>query len=198
MIEFSAATVVLVLTIATSLVALILPRVREACMLSPSDMVSRRTWYRLVTYGFVHADLGHLLFNMISYASIAFTLVAVLGARDFSLLYFGSLILGAIPSTVRNRRDPGYRALGASGAIAGLFFSGMLFFPGGKVFLFLLPVGIPYPLFGALFLAASMYGAKKNYGTIGHEAHLFGAIAGLLLTAALHPEAVRSFLAWFF
>ena len=194
----SAATIVLAVTVATSIVALFVPRVRNACLLWPSDIVAHNRYSRLLTYGFVHADVGHLLFNIISYVSIAFSLDELLGTRDFLLVYLGSLVLGAIPSVVRNRNDISYRALGASGAIAGLFFSGMLFFPAGKVYLFLLPVGIPYPLFGALFLAASMYGTKKNFGHIGHEAHLYGAIAGLLLTTALRPDALGIFLAWFF
>lgn len=193
----SAATVVLAAMVATSIVAFFVPGVRDSCLLWPVDIVARNRYARMLTYGFVHADTGHLLFNIISYVSIAFSLEDVLGTRDFLLVYLGSLVLGAIPSVIRNRNDVSYRALGASGAIAGLFFSGMLFFPAGKVYLFLLPVGIPYPLFGALFLAASMYGTKKNFGHIGHEAHLYGALAGMLLTAALRPDSLATFLAWF-
>ena len=192
----SVAMPLLVLMVAVSAVAFFRRAVMDACLLWPVDIVGRGAVHRLVTYGFVHGDIGHLLFNAFSYASIAFTLNEVLGARDFSIVYFGSLILGAIPPVVRHRRDPAYRALGASGAISGLFFCGMLFFPQGKVYLFLLPVGIPYPLFGVLFLAASMVGAKRNLGNIGHDVHLYGAIAGLLLTVLLRPDALRHFIAW--
>jgi len=148
----------------------------------------------LVTYGFVHADAGHLLFNAVSYASIAFILEEALGAVDFLTVYFGSLVLGALPSVIKNRHNASYRALGASGAVSGLFFSGMLFYPSGKIHLFFLPVGMPYPVFAVLFLALSWYGARRNKGVIGHDAHFYGSLAGLLLTVLLRPDSLAGFI----
>ena len=70
----------------------------------------------------------------------------------------------------------------------------MLFFPEHRIYLFFLPVGIPYPLFGILFLAGSWYGMKRNLGNIGHDVHLYGALAGLLLTLLLRPDSLAIFL----
>lgn len=191
-----AATAILVITLASSLAGFANRRWLEGAMLHPHVIVHERRVRSLLTYGFVHADLMHLLFNGYSYFSIAFILEQLLGTGGFLAVYLGSLILGTIPTIIRHRDDPGYRALGASGAVSGLFFSAMLFFPAGSVTIFPLPIPIPYPLFAVLFLAVSWYGARRNLGHIGHEVHLYGALAGLVLTILVEPAALAHFLRW--
>lgn len=187
------AAAVLAVTVCASLIAFSRHALLARLMLQPQAIVRGRRPLSLFTYGFVHADFMHLAFNMISFYSIAMPLENVLGSARFGVVYFGSMVLGALPTVFRQKDNPSYRALGASGAVAGLFFCGMLFFPSSRIFLFFLPVGIPYPLFAVLFLAASYIGAKRSRGSIGHEVHLYGALAGLLLTILVEPLSLSIF-----
>jgi membrane associated rhomboid family serine protease len=66
-----------------------------------------------------------------------------------------------------------------------------------KIYVFLLPVGIPAVLFAALYLAISIFGMRARLGRIGHDAHLGGAVGGALLTILLYPQALQRFLAHF-
>ena len=189
-----AAVIVLAIFVIASIAGFMNRGMWNAWMLHPHGVLHHKRWYLLLTYGFVHGDVAHLLFNAVSYYSIAPVLERVLGIPGFIAVYAGSLVLGAIPSVLLHHKDVHYRSLGASGAISGLFFSGMLFFPEHRIHLFFLPVGIPYPLFGILFLAGSWYGMKRNLGNIGHDVHLYGALAGLLLTLLLRPDSLAIFL----
>jgi membrane associated rhomboid family serine protease len=136
----------------------------------------------------------HLLFNIIALYSVAMYVEAAAGTGRFLLIYFGSMILAAVPPTLRHRNNERYRALGASGAVSALFLSGMLYFPTAKVMLFLLPIPLPWPVFAVLFIIGSILGAKKNWGNVGHDVHLYGAILGLLITIVLDPSSVNNFL----
>ncbi len=165
----------------------------ERFLLYPYDVVHRRKWYMLLTHGFVHADMGHLLFNMISLYSIGFLLEATIGSARFAAIYFGSLIIGALPSTYRNRDNVSYKALGASGAISGLFFCGMLYYPWEKIYMFFIPIGIPWFIFAFLFLLISYFGARKSQSHIGHDVHFFGALTGFFVTIIIDPPVLVSF-----
>ena len=96
-----------------------------------------------------------------------------------------------------HRHDPTYRAIGASGAVSGVVFGFILFSPFSRIYMFLLPVGIPAILFGIGYIALSIYGARTRMGRIGHAAHLGGAIGGIILTMILYPDVIRIFLSHF-
>jgi membrane associated rhomboid family serine protease len=186
--------VVLAVTVVVSLFAFRNEKLRSLLLLYPHDLAVKRQYYRLLSYGFVHADLMHLMFNMIALYSIAFYLEAVMGTLKFAVLYLGSMAIAAAIPSWQHRSDPQYSALGASGAVSALFFSGMLYFPTAKVSLFLLPIPLPWPVFAVLFLLASIIGNKKQWGNIGHDVHLYGAASGLILTIFLDPSSMQVFL----
>jgi Family of unknown function (DUF6576) len=72
-------------------------------------------------------------------------------------------------------------------------FAYMLLFPHGKIQMLYLPVGIPAWIYAIGFILFSFYGMKQNNrGNVGHDAHLGGAIIGLLIAAGIHPEEVRN------
>ena len=104
---------------------------------------------------------------------------------------------GACLTLLLYNRDRNYRALGASGAVTGIVFGFVLFFPTAPLYIFFIPIGIPAFLFAAGYLAISIIGARTRRGRIGHAAHLGGAIGGVLLTIALEPRAVGAFLSYF-
>ena len=80
-----------------------------------------------------------------------------------------------------------YSAVGASGAVTGILYSAILFYPDMGLYLFFIPIAIPAWIFGILYLMYSIYGMKKQLGNIGHDAHFGGAVAGYVLTLAFAP-----------
>jgi membrane associated rhomboid family serine protease len=189
-----ASSVILLLIVLTSLVGFRSPRLTERFLLHPWSVFRRHQYERLVTSGFLHANLMHLLFNLIAMYSVAMYVEAAAGTTRFLIIYFGSLLLSGLIPTMRKRNDPEYRALGASGAVSALFFAGMLYFPGAKVALLFLPIPMPWPVFAVLFVAASVYGARKKWDNVAHDVHIYGAISGLLLTIAFDSSALPGFL----
>jgi membrane associated rhomboid family serine protease len=144
--------------------------------------------YRLLSSGFVHADWGHFFLNMIALYSFGQVLEDLLGSGDFVLIYFVSLLGGNLLALWLQWRNLEYRALGASGAVSGVVYGYILFFPDSHIYLLLIPFGIPAWIFGIAYIFISVYGMRRAYGNIGHEAHLGGALAGLLATLAVVPQ----------
>lgn len=165
----------------------------------PRQILKHGEYYRLVTAGFVHVGLGHLAFNMITLFYFGPYMERVLGPGSFLLLYFGAELAAHGLSLMLHRETAGYAAVGASGAISGVLFGFCLFEPFSKLYLFFIPIGIPAVLFAVGYVALSMYAMKHGRetgmtGGIAHEAHLGGAIGGLVLTLLLEPGALSIFL----
>jgi membrane associated rhomboid family serine protease len=112
----------------------------------------------------------------------------------FILLYIGGLAFSTLFDFGKYKNDPYYNAVGASGSVAAIVFSSILLYPAGKIYLFFIPIGIPSPLFGVLYLAYSVYMGKKGTDNIGHNAHFWGAIYGLIFTIAIKPEFFTLFI----
>lgn len=194
--------ILLGLTVAVSAYAWSNQELLNSWILDPYQMNRRGgQWYRLLTSGFLHADWGHLLFNMItlySFGGLALTAFASeLGNRNgiiaFLVLYLGGIIISDLPTYFRHRHDPGYRSLGASGGVASVLFAGILFQPIGKVYMMFIPIGIPGFIWGVLYLLYSYYMGRRQGDNINHDAHFYGALYGVVLTAALIPGVLSYF-----
>ncbi len=156
-------------------------------------------WYRFITAGFVHAGMAHLAFNLITLYFFGPLLEMVLGPLNFIVLYFGSELAAHALTYWFHRGNEGYNAVGASGAISGIVFAFCLFAPFEKLYLFF-AVPIPAILFAIGFVAVSIYAMNKTRGRMGgiaHEAHLGGALGGVVLTILLEPRALQVFLSHF-
>jgi membrane associated rhomboid family serine protease len=143
--------------------------------------------YRMLSSAFLHADMMHLAFNMITFYFFAPWVIAMLGNWLFLLIYFGSLFLGNFLTLALHKNDYNYRAVGASGAVTGIIYSAILFNPDANLYLFF-AIPIPAYLFGIGYLLYSIYGMKAQNDNIGHTAHFGGAIGGYLLTLILVPQ----------
>lgn len=139
--------------------------------------------YRMFTSAFLHVDIQHLLFNMLTLYFFGPTVVYYMGMAGFLLVYFGSLVCGSLLSLFFHKDDYYYRAVGASGAVVGVIFSSILFEPDAKINYF-----IPAYLFGIGYLLFSIYGMKAKRDNVGHTAHFGGAIGGYAITLCRHPE----------
>src|ERR1700689_1630830 len=166
------ALLILALTCAVSLIGLyVVPQLIVRALFRPYWLVRRSEYVRLITSGFVHGDLGHLLFNAITFYSFAFLLERYIGTMMFLALYFSGLLFGNLGTYFRHRTDPKYSCLGASGAILAVMFASIVYFPNQSLITFLLPVPIPAPLFALGYLAFTVYSARQARDRINHDAH---------------------------
>lgn len=170
------------------------PSLIERWAFRPYAVVRERAWGSFITAAFVHNGLAHLAFNMITLYNLGPYVEGRLGLWRYLALYLGSDIAANLATLWRFRDTPTYSAVGASGAISGVVFSFVVFEPLARLFFFPIPVGIPAVLFGVLYVLLSIYAAKQGRGRIAHEAHIGGAVGGVLLTLLLYPAALGIFL----
>ena len=123
---------------------------------------------RMVSSGFLHADMGHLFFNMLTLFFFAPVVVDYMGNLNFFIIYFGSLIVGSLLSFYFHKDEYSYRALGASGAVSGVLYAAILLEPGMSLYMMFIPIPIPAYVFGIGYLLYSIYGMKNRLGNIGH------------------------------
>ena len=142
---------------------------------------------RMISSGFLHVDIGHLFFNMVTLWFFAPLVLAYLGNWTFVLVYMGSLIFGNLLTLLFNKNNYSYRAVGASGAVTGVLYSAILLQPDMMLGLFFV-IPIPAYLFGILYLLYSIYGMKSQNDNIGHSAHFGGAVGGYLITLIKEPQ----------
>ena len=141
---------------------------------------------RMLSSGFLHADMTHLIFNMLTLWFFAPVVISYLGDFSFVLVYFGSLIFGSLLTMVFHKNDYGYRAVGASGAVTGVLYSAILLQPDMMLGIFFI-IPMPAYIFGILYLLYSIYGMKAKNDNIGHTAHFGGAVGGYLITLLKEP-----------
>ena len=148
--------------------------------------------FRMISSGFLHADLGHLFFNMFTLFMFAPVVIGYLGDFSFLLVYVASLVFGSLLTLYFHKNDYNYRAIGASGAVTGVLYSAILLQPDMSLYLFFIPIPIPAFLFGIGYLLYSIYGMKAKNDNIGHTAHFGGAIGGYLITLFKNPELIQN------
>lgn len=147
--------------------------------------------YRLLTSGFLHADLAHLAFNMITLFFFAPVVMNYFSDLNFLFIYLVSLLAGSLLALYLHQNEPSYRAVGASGAVTGIIYSAILLQPDMMLYFFF-AIPIPAYLFGIGYLIYSIYGMKNRVGNIGHSAHFGGAIGGFVTTLLLKPYLLTS------
>ncbi len=193
----SVALVVFVATIAASLAGLYGSReVIERSLFRPYHFLRRRQYATPITSGFVHADLPHLVFNMLTFYFFAFPLEKQIGPLRFAALYFLALVVSDAGTYLKHRNDPQYASLGASGAISAVLFAAIVYFPWMELFIIPIPLPIPAPLFAVAYVGYSWWSARQTRGRINHDAHLGGALFGLLFVLLTDPGAYSKALAW--
>jgi membrane associated rhomboid family serine protease len=166
----------------------------------PRRIREQGEYYRYITAGFVHAGLGHLAFNMITLYFFGPWLENILGSVQFVVLYFGSELVAHALTYWMQRQKEAYNAVGASGAISGVVFAYCLFFPFHTLLIFFIPM--PAIIFAVGYVGVSIFAMRKakrqgQVGGIAHEAHLGGALGGVVLTIAMKPGVIEIFLGHF-
>ena len=162
----------------------------------------QKQWHRMLSYGMVHSGWGHLIFNMLTlyffgpvveqYFTAAFG--ATTGPALFAFLYISAIAVSTIGDLIKYKDDWNYNAVGASGAVSAILFASILFEPRMGIYIFMIPIPIPGYIFAPIYLAYCWYMAKRNLDNIGHTAHFWGAVYGLLFPLVCNPSIFRHFL----
>lgn len=188
------ALTLLTITLITSLAAWFAqPTWQINGMMYPYQVKHQRKYFQIISHGFLHADFTHLAFNMITFFFFGPLMEQVLGSFPFLILYISGLLVSSIPTLLRHSDNPNYATLGASGAVESVLFAFILLFPAEKIYIFLIPIGIPAILFGFIYMGYSIYSAKQQQGNINHDAHIAGAVWGVLYTIFFVPDALLRF-----
>ena len=162
-------------------------------------MVRHNEWYRILTHGFIHGSYLHLIINMIVLYSFGKAIEYYFGGftekifPHYFVLYFGGMIVSTITTIIKQRNNPNYMAVGASGAVSAVLFACIFFAPWHKL-LFMGVIPIPGIVFAVLYVAYSSYMSRKGSDNIGHDAHLWGALFGLVYPVVIHPDLLSRFI----
>ncbi|HEX9958633.1 MAG TPA: rhomboid family intramembrane serine protease [Fibrella sp.] len=176
------------------------PALMDRWIMNPYAVARRGEYHRLITSGFLHADGGHLFFNMLSFyffgqgvERIFGELFGDLGGVVLVVFYLIAIVISDIPTLMKHKNSPGYNSLGASGGVSAIIFATILIFPLTSIYFFFIPVPIPGFIFALLYLAYSYYSARRGDSGINHDAHLYGSLFGLLFMAIAYPPAIPGF-----
>lgn len=188
---------IVAITCVVSFIALNNSRLMNDLILWPPAIQRHREYHRLVTYGLVHADFGHLLFNMLTLFFFGRLMEqfysARLGTLGFVLFYIGGLVVSILPTYLKNRGNPNYRSLGASGAVSAVLFSFILLQPWAQIIVLVVPM--PAIIYAVLYTGYSIYMDRSGQDNINHSAHLWGAAYGVAFTLLVEPRVFGHFLA---
>ncbi|MBI9033686.1 MAG: rhomboid family intramembrane serine protease [Bacteroidales bacterium] len=168
---------------------------------NPYSIQERKQWYRYFSYAFIHADWFHLAINMyVLYVFADQVLDSFLfffgpkGYLFFLLLYIGGIVFSVVKDYGQYKNEPMYNAVGASGAVSAIVFASIIILPSQKLFIFPLPIPLPAYIMGVLYLVYSAYMAKRGKDNIGHNAHFWGAVFGVVFTLVLRPSYFSEFI----
>jgi membrane associated rhomboid family serine protease len=191
--------IILIATIViVSLVGLTSDAVKRALILNPYRVRHNGQVYRLFTAGWLHSDFAHLAFNMLTLYFFADDVLKILGPVRFLALYLTAVVLGYVPTTLRQMHKKDYNSLGASGAVAAVLFSAILLIPKLKMQFMFIPFPIPGIVFGLGYLAYIAWQSYNATDNVNHDAHFAGAIYGSMLTFVLEPARVERTIRSFF
>lgn len=191
--------IVIILTVAISYTAWGKPGIYYGCMFNPYQIAQSNQYYRFLTAGFIHDGWVHLGFNMFTLyffgknvETIYTYMLGPSGPLVFLAMYLGAIIISDLPSFFKYKNFPGYNSLGASGGVSAAVFASILYMPLNDICLYGF-ICIPGFILGALYIIYSVYQGKSMSDNINHQAHLIGALFGLIFSVIISPEALPEF-----
>jgi membrane associated rhomboid family serine protease len=194
-------SITLVIVVATCIVSWMAFNNRtllDRLILWPPAVDRFKQYDRLLTHGFIHADFGHLLFNMITLfffgRPVEQALSQRIGAIGFLLFYLSAIVVAILPTYTKHRHDSRYRSLGASGAVSAVLFAFVLMAPWTGIYLFFIPIPIPAVIYAALYVGYSIWMDRRGTDNVNHSAHLWGAGYGVMFALVVEPRLLSHFL----
>jgi membrane associated rhomboid family serine protease len=184
----AALSILAIIVVFSALALWVSPKILARNLLRPYWMLKERDYGTLITSGFIHADVGHLFFNALTLFFFGPALELYMGTNRFIALYFIALVLSSLGTVYKQRNNPDYAALGASGAILAVLFAYIVYNPTATLYLYF-AVPIPAVLFAVGYAAYSWWASKHRRDNINHDAHLDGALVGLLFVGITDFDA---------
>ncbi|MGK6340784.1 rhomboid family intramembrane serine protease [Chryseobacterium sp. DT-3] len=181
----------IIITAIISFVAFNNPGITEKYKFSVGAILGRKEYIRLLSSGFLHADIMHLVFNMMTLYFFGPIVIQTFGNLGFTIVYLGSILLGNFLSLYIYQKQPWYSAVGASGGVSGILFASIAMIPDMGIYIFFIPIPVKGYIFGLLYFGYSVYMMMnpRQHDNIGHAAHLGGAFFGLVYAVAIAPDA---------
>ncbi|KRG42799.1 hypothetical protein ARC78_08925 [Stenotrophomonas pictorum JCM 9942] len=172
-------------------------KLADRLILWPPAIDRHKQYDRLVTYGFIHADFAHLIFNMVTLfffgRMIEGLMLRITGQWwVYLVFYLLALVVSILPSYLKNQKNPNYLSLGASGAVSAVLFAFILVSPWSLIFVFFIPA--PAILYAVFYVGYSLWMDRKGGDRINHSAHLAGAAFGVLFMLCMEPRLLQVFL----
>ena len=168
--------------------------------MNPYEVERNGEYYRFITSGFLHVNFTHLLWNMFSfyffgrvveaYFSFIFGEVSSWWFVGFYLL---AIVASDVPTFFKQKNQPAYSSIGASGGVAAVIFASIIFQPLENICLYGI-LCFPGFILGTLYLIYSYFKGKNSDDHINHEAHLYGALFGLLFCVLAYPASLVNFI----
>jgi membrane associated rhomboid family serine protease len=177
---------IVIATVAVTIVAFKRYALFLRLLLDNTAVLDQREWWRLLTSALVHGDYMHLAINMWVLFNFGSFIEHIMGGPNTVLIYAAGVVGGSVAGLVRNRNNPAYRAVGASGGVSAVLAMAIILMPTMPLRMMLLPIDIPAWAFGAFYVAYSVYGMRKGGDGIGHDAHLGGLAVGVLAGAVVY------------
>ena len=189
--------ILIAITVVVSWMAFNNRKLLDRLILWPPAVDRHRQYDRLVTYGFIHADFAHLLFNMVTLfffgQAIERLMLRMTGSWwVYLLFYLSALVVSILPSYLKNQKNPNYLSLGASGAVSAVLFAFILISPWSLIFVFFIPA--PAILYGVFYVGYSIWMDKRGGDNVNHSAHLAGAAFGVMFLLFMEPQVMQVFL----
>lgn len=185
--QLTITVIIIIITTLVSLGGFSNQKIINDLIFYPPAVTHRKQWYRFFSCGLIHADFGHLLFNMLSlYLFGRFVeqkfieIFAEAGKWYYLAMYISALLISLLPTYFKNKDNYQYRSLGASGAVSAVVFAGLMIAPYVEVGFFIIPPIIPGFIFGPLYLLISAWLDRRGGDNINHSAHLWGALYGVI------------------
>ena len=171
-------------------------KLMDRLILWPPAIDKHRQYDRLVTYGFIHGDFMHLLFNMVTLfffgQQIEQLMTRVMGIWAYPVFYVSALVVSILPTYLKNQKNPNYLSLGASGAVSAVLFAFVLLAPWSTIGVMFIPM--PAIVFAVLYVGYSIWMDRRGGDRINHSAHLAGAAYGVLFMVIMEPRVLGIFL----
>ena len=201
--------VLIFITIGLSIYAEENPLVKKKWIFNPYSIDKYNEYYRFLTSGFIHNGYIHMGINMYVFYSFGGILEQIFsrpnmmagwGSITFVVFYILAIIVSSIPSYIKHRNSMHYNALGASGGVSAIVFAFVLFYPLAPIGIIFLPPEFSLPGFvvAILYLFYTIYMSRKQdqgyNDRIGHDAHLYGALFGIVFSIAINPSVLGRFI----
>jgi membrane associated rhomboid family serine protease len=185
--QLDVTVIIIIITALVSIGGFSNQKIIDDLIFYPPAVTQNKQWYRFFTCGLIHADAGHLIFNMLSLylfgRFVEAKFIEIFGATGkwlYLLMYVTALLVSLVPTFFKNKNNYYYRSLGASGAVSAIVFAGLMIAPYVEVGFFIIPPIIPGFIFGPLYLLVSALLDRRGRDNINHSAHIWGALYGVV------------------